>query len=102
MLSYLIAALHVILAAGVSSHIVLTKTDVRSAIGWTGLVWLTPVIGSLLYFFLGINLIRRTADRMRHERIHHTAEYRARHLAAKSQGEVLPRCGVRWRRSPRA
>lgn len=90
MSSYLIAVLHVVLAAAVSSHIVLTKTDVRSAIGWTGLVWLTPVIGSLLYFFLGINRIRRTADRMRHERVYHTAEHRARHLAAKAQGEVLP------------
>ncbi len=90
MWSYLIAALHVVLAVAVSSHIVLTKTDVRSAIGWTGLVWLTPVIGSLLYFFLGINIIRRTADRMRTERLHHTAEHRARHLAAQRQHEVLP------------
>ena len=77
MSSYLLAALHVVLATAVSSHIVLTKSDVRSAIGWTGLVWLTPVIGSLLYLFLGINLIRRTAGRMRHARTGFTAERRA-------------------------
>jgi len=75
--SVLLALLHVVLASGVSSHIVLTKSDVRSAIGWAGLVWLTPVIGSVLYFFLGINVVRRAADRMRIERDFHTAERRA-------------------------
>lgn len=69
--------LHVLLASGVSSHIVLTKHDVRSATGWVGLVWLTPVIGSILYFFLGINRIRRAAGRMRLARDSHTAERRA-------------------------
>lgn len=77
-LQLLLGALHVCLAAGVSSHIVLTKSEVRAAIGWIGLVWLTPVIGSILYFFLGINRIRRAAGRMRLERDSHTAERRIR------------------------
>lgn len=70
----LLGVVHVTLATVVSSHVVLTKTDVRSAIGWTGLVWLTPVLGSVLYFFLGINRIRRAAGRMRTTRTHHTAD----------------------------
>ena len=61
----LLGMLHVGLALGVSAHIVLTKRDVRSAIGWTGLVWLTPVVGSVLYVSFGINRIRRRAGRMR-------------------------------------
>ena len=69
--------LHVVLATGGSSHIVLTKVDVRSATGWVGLVWLTPVLGSILYFFLGINRIRRAARRVREARDSHTAERRA-------------------------
>jgi cardiolipin synthase A/B len=58
-------AAHVLLALAVSAHIVLTKQDVRAAIGWVGLVWLTPVLGAALYALFGINRIRRQAGRMR-------------------------------------
>src|SRR3954467_7518531 len=60
---------HVVLAATVSMHIVLTKPDVRAAIGWVGLVWLAPVVGSALYALFGINRIRREAGRMRRGRV---------------------------------
>jgi len=63
-----IAAAHVLLAIVVSVHIVLTKEDVRAAIGWTGLVWLTPVIGSVMYGLFGINRIRRQAGMLRRGR----------------------------------
>jgi cardiolipin synthase len=56
---------HVLLAIGVSGHIILTKDDVRSAIGWVGLVWLTPVLGSVLYMLLGVNRISRQVGAMR-------------------------------------
>jgi cardiolipin synthase A/B len=61
----IVLVVHLLLALGVSGHIVLTKTDVHGAIGWVGLVWLTPVIGSVLYFFLGINRIHRSVGRFR-------------------------------------
>lgn len=60
-----VGPLHVILAIAVSGHIVLTKDDVRAAIGWVGLVWLTPIVGSLLYASFGVNRIRRQAGRRR-------------------------------------
>ncbi|HXQ29753.1 MAG TPA: phospholipase D-like domain-containing protein [Gemmatimonadales bacterium] len=59
------ACLHIGLALVVSAHIVLTKSDVRAAIGWTGLVWLAPFIGSALYVSFGVNRIRRRAGRIR-------------------------------------
>ena len=65
----LLLAAHALLALGVTSHIVLTKADVRAAIGWAGLVWLTPVLGAVLYALFGINRIRRQAGRMRRGRI---------------------------------
>lgn len=65
----LIGGVHVLLAVVVSAHIVLTKSDVRAAIGWAGLVWLTPVVGSVFYALFGINRIRRQAGRMRRGRI---------------------------------
>jgi cardiolipin synthase len=67
-LSVLISAIHILLALTVCMHIVLTKPDVRAAIGWVGLVLLTPVIGSVLYAILGINRLRREAGRMRRGR----------------------------------
>ena len=60
----LAAVAHVVLAMVVSAHIVLTKQDVRGAIGWVGLVWFTPVVGAALYGLFGINRIRRQAGRM--------------------------------------
>lgn len=48
----------------VTVHILLHKDDVPSAIGWMGLVWLAPVIGSVAYILLGINRIRRKASRL--------------------------------------
>jgi cardiolipin synthase A/B len=61
----LITAVHVVLAVGVTAHIILTKDDVRSAIGWIGLVWLAPILGSALYLVFGINRINRQPGPMR-------------------------------------
>ncbi len=59
-----------ILQISVTIHILLHKEDVSSAIGWTGLVWLAPAIGSIIYVLLGINRIRRKAIRLQNGRTH--------------------------------
>lgn len=82
-----IGAGHVLLALAVSAHIVLTKEDVRAAIGWTGLVWLTPVIGSVLYGLFGINRIRRQAGMLRRGRP--LADSRTAELAATQERTPL-------------
>lgn len=46
-------------------HVVLHKRDSRAAIGWAGVIWLTPLVGPLLYFLFGVNRIRRKARRLR-------------------------------------
>jgi cardiolipin synthase len=48
-----------------SAHVVLNKRDVRAALGWSGLILFSPLIGSLLYMVLGINRIQRRAARLR-------------------------------------
>ncbi len=63
----LVTALAISLAVIASSHVVLHKRDVRSAIGWVGLVWLVPWLGALLYLLLGINRIQRRAIMLRRE-----------------------------------
>ena len=56
-----ISVLHVVAASIVTADAVLRKRNVRSVIGWVGVAWLAPVIGSLLYLLFGINRIRRRA-----------------------------------------
>jgi cardiolipin synthase len=53
--------LHVVIGLGVSSDIVLRKTDTRAALGWMGIVWFTPLLGTLLYILFGVNRIHRKA-----------------------------------------
>lgn len=57
----ILAVANTALALSATVHIVLHKRDHRAAIGWTGLVWLTPLVGTVLYFILGINRIQRKA-----------------------------------------
>jgi cardiolipin synthase A/B len=51
-----------------SAHAILGKRDVRSAIGWVGLILLVPLIGAALYALFGINRIRRRATELRPQR----------------------------------
>lgn len=53
--------LSLLLQICVTAHILLYKEDVKSSIGWIGLVWLAPVLGAVLYTLLGINRIKRKA-----------------------------------------
>ncbi|RXF73223.1 cardiolipin synthase [Hansschlegelia zhihuaiae] len=43
----------------------LRKRDVRAAIGWIGVAWLSPIFGAALYFAFGVNRVHRKARRLR-------------------------------------
>ncbi|RUL88776.1 cardiolipin synthase [Tautonia sociabilis] len=51
-----------------SLHVLLHKRDTRAAIGWIGLIWLSPFVGTLVYVLLGINRIERKARALRRDR----------------------------------
>ncbi len=57
----LIACVHVGLAGLVTVDVLLKKSDVRSALGWMAAAWLSPILGSLLYYIFGINRVTRRA-----------------------------------------
>jgi len=57
--AFLFPLIHIGGAVAVTLHAVLRKRDSRAVIGWVGLAWLAPVIGSLGYLVLGINRIQR-------------------------------------------
>ncbi len=56
-----LSLLHLTAALAVTVHAVLGRRDVPAVIGWVGLAWLAPVVGSLLYLAFGINRIQRAA-----------------------------------------
>jgi cardiolipin synthase len=60
----LILLIHVPIATAVTWHVLLRKSDVRAALGWIAIAWLSVIIGSVLYVTLGINRITRRAARM--------------------------------------
>ncbi len=55
---------HVLAATAVTMHAVLGRREVPAVIGWVGLVWLAPVVGSALYFVFGVNRIRRAGAQL--------------------------------------
>jgi len=58
---WIAAACDIVVTLGTSLHALLRKRDVRSTIGWVGLIWLVPVVGPILYLILGVNRIHRAA-----------------------------------------
>lgn len=58
---HLIVALHLIVACAASAHVLLNKRDPRAAIGWVGIICLTPFLGAILYALFGVNRVRRRA-----------------------------------------
>ena len=59
---------HLLLAAGVTAHVLLYKRETNTSAAWIGLAWLAPIMGSVLYLLLGINRVRRRAISMRGSR----------------------------------
>ena len=63
------------LAICVTVHVLFHKRDVGASIGWIGLAWLSPILGSILYVIFGINRVKRRANQLRNKRpVRHAAE----------------------------
>lgn len=42
-----------------ATHAAMNKSDVRAAIGWVGVILLSPLLGAMLYLIAGINRVRK-------------------------------------------
>jgi cardiolipin synthase len=62
--SVFVGLAHFVVMIFAAAHVVLTKRDNRAAIGWAGIIVLTPFLGALLYFMFGINRLHRRARRL--------------------------------------
>jgi len=80
--TFVAATADLALASGVTVHAVLWKRDSRAVIGWVGLAWLAPFVGSLAYLWLGVNRIERKAASLR------LRDARTSHVPATRPGEI--------------
>lgn len=55
---HIIAVLSLIMSTVGAIHVAMNKEDVRSAIAWVGVIYMSPFFGPILYFVVGINKIR--------------------------------------------
>ncbi|MFT8307119.1 cardiolipin synthase [Acetobacter malorum] len=63
-----------VLVTSVALHILLTKRNTSSAIGWIGICVLMPALGTVLYLMFGINRVRRLAKKLVSGRSSHRFE----------------------------
>jgi len=62
---WLVAGITVVLSLLASGHALLHKRDSRAAMVWVGFIWFVPLLGSMAYFILGVNRIKRRAQTLR-------------------------------------
>jgi len=63
------AVAHVAIAVAVTVHVLLFKRSVGAAVSWIGIAWLSPFLGGLLYAIMGINRVKRRAQRLRRQHL---------------------------------
>lgn len=62
---HILTAISLALMVLASAHVVMYKKDTRAAIGWIGVVLMSPILGALVYSVLGINRVQRRAVTLR-------------------------------------
>ncbi|KAF0105533.1 MAG: cardiolipin synthase [Rhodospirillaceae bacterium] len=60
---------HVAIAVAVTVHVLLYKRSVGAAVSWIGIAWLSPFLGGLLYAIMGINRVKRRAQRLKRQHL---------------------------------
>jgi len=55
---HIVFLLTFVLAAAAAVHAAMNKTDVRAAIGWVGIILMSPLFGAFFYLIAGVNRVR--------------------------------------------
>ena len=56
---HILFIISIVAGASAAVHATMTKEEVRSAVGWVGVIILSPIVGAAFYLIAGINRIRR-------------------------------------------
>ncbi len=77
---HILAAISIVLGAVAAIHATMTKDEVRTALGWVGVILLSPIVGAVVYAIAGVNRIRRSS--ISHQRANrgHIALYHLSHF----------------------
>lgn len=67
-LPWIVTVAAILIALPTSIHAILRKRDPRAAVSWSGLIWLVPLGGALLYWMFGVNRVARRAGKLRRRR----------------------------------
>jgi cardiolipin synthase A/B len=95
-----LSVLHLLLAIGVTTHVLLYKREINTSAAWIGLAWLAPILGSVLYLLLGINRVRRRAMSLRGQRPNGVADDAAFTTGRDDHLAHLERAGYRITHRP--
>ena len=63
---HILAILSFFLGLGAAIHATMTKQEVRTAIGWVGVIMLSPILGAVIYGIFGINRMHNNVVYKRH------------------------------------
>ena len=91
---------HLLLATGVTVHVLLYKRETNTSAAWIGLAWLAPILGSVLYLLLGINRVRRRAMSLRGSRATDITGTFGKPVGRDDHLEHLERAGYRITNRP--
>jgi cardiolipin synthase len=83
-------SLGLIIALTVTIHVLQTKREVAAAAAWIGLAWFAPFFGGFAYFVLGVNRVRRRAQRMRAPSARRGRSALARQELAEEDNHLAP------------
>ncbi|PSH67732.1 cardiolipin synthase [Phyllobacterium brassicacearum] len=105
---HILFVLSIALGVPAAIHATMTKEEVRAAIGWVGVIILSPVIGAVIYAVAGINRIRRSSISSQRAFLHEIgqdhlmrfdaseknilAHFEKRFVAMKTVGDRVSRC----------
>ncbi len=90
---FFVAATSFVASVAATIHVVLRKREPRAAIGWVGLIWLSPFLGCILYYCFGINRICRKAVSLGiQDRWHHTCAVPLEEEEVAQREEFVAEC----------
>src|SRR5690606_9847802 len=87
---HLVLLLNIVVGGSAAVHAAMTKTDVRAAIAWVGVIIMSPLLGPFLYLIAGIN-------RIRHD---HISDQRDRSLPETQPDRPLTQIDVAYLAAP--
>ncbi|WP_337270029.1 phospholipase D-like domain-containing protein [Oryzifoliimicrobium ureilyticus] len=93
---FILFSLSVLMGAAAAIHAAMTKEEVRAAIGWVGVIILSPLIGASLYAIAGINRIRRASLSLRREALLSSVGLTEIETFNAEQDAVISRFGRRF------